>query len=50
MFFLNISIKIDLNQCDYIIDHDSDNPNEIQPNYSQQSTIITSTKMILPSK
>ncbi|CAF5181659.1 unnamed protein product, partial [Rotaria magnacalcarata] len=39
-----------LNQCDYIIDHDSENPSEIQPNYSQQSQIITSIKMILPSK
>ncbi|CAF4123072.1 unnamed protein product, partial [Rotaria socialis] len=41
---------VNLNQCDYIIDHDSENSSEIQPNYSQQSQIITSVKMILPSK
>ncbi|CAF1443654.1 unnamed protein product [Adineta steineri] len=41
---------VSLNQCDYIIDHDSENPSELQPNYSQQSRIITSMKMIAPSK
>ncbi|CAF3208089.1 unnamed protein product, partial [Rotaria sp. Silwood2] len=41
---------VNINQCDYIIDHDSENPSEIQPNYSQQFQIITSIKMILPSR
>ncbi|CAF0998267.1 unnamed protein product [Rotaria sordida] len=41
---------VNLNQCDYIIDHDSEYPSEIQPNYSQQFEIITSIKMILPSR
>ncbi|CAF1328922.1 unnamed protein product [Adineta ricciae] len=41
---------INLNECDYIIDHDSENPSELEPNYSKQSEIVTSMRMILPSK
>lgn len=40
---------IDIDQCDYLIDHDSEHPTDIEPNYSQTWKKINSKKMLLPS-